>query len=150
MYRDAMPPSLRKAMKDLEDQAEFFNLQIERYKSIESNFFNFSFYEGSRGTCVSFEPLNTKGIANKIQIVHEGVAEPVAAKARTWKKFQLERTHNDLAKFDSCEDQDFLDVMACINQCLEVGNYQNALKRHSLFFSYKGMSSLPESPSILY
>ena len=59
MYCDAVPPSLRRVMKNLEDQAEFFNLQNERYKSIESNFFNFSFYERSRGTCVSFEPSST-------------------------------------------------------------------------------------------
>ena len=58
MYRDAMPPSLRRDMKHSEDQADFFNLQIERYKSIESNFFNFSFYEG-RSTSVIFKPSFT-------------------------------------------------------------------------------------------
>lgn len=30
------------------DQAEIFNFQVERYKSIESNFYNFSFYEGTQ------------------------------------------------------------------------------------------------------
>ena len=64
MFRAAMHTPLSGAIQPLADQAELLNLQIERYKSIESNFFNFSFWEvaksqigGSKGAWVSSMPV---------------------------------------------------------------------------------------------
>jgi hypothetical protein len=48
MFHVAGLASLDKAIQPLADQAQLLNLQIERYKSIEANFFNFSFYEKSK------------------------------------------------------------------------------------------------------
>ena len=62
LFRVAKLTSLKGAIQPLADQAELLNLQIERYKSIESNFFNFSFYEtpksqgGLPGSKVKFKP----------------------------------------------------------------------------------------------
>ena len=60
MLRASMPASLDGAIQPLADQAEILNLEIERYKSIESHFLNFSFFEqtksqigGVRNTWVS-------------------------------------------------------------------------------------------------
>lgn len=64
MFRAGMHIPLSVAIEPLEDRADFFNLQIEQYKSIESNFYNFSFWEGaksqkgrSKDARVSFEPI---------------------------------------------------------------------------------------------
>lgn len=48
MFRTAMPAPLERAIQPLAYHAEILNLQIERYKSIESHFPNFSFYERAR------------------------------------------------------------------------------------------------------
>ena len=63
MLCTTMPDSLGRVIQPLADQAEILNLQIERYKSIESHFPNFSFYEGAKSQIgraksawVSFEP----------------------------------------------------------------------------------------------
>jgi hypothetical protein len=70
MVNVAMLTPIGPVMQPLADQAEQFNLQIERYKSVETNFTNFSFYEQKMsqigtspepalvraGTTVSFSP----------------------------------------------------------------------------------------------
>ena len=48
MYRAEMLTPWNAVIEPLANRAEFLNLQIERYKSIESNFFNFSFWEGAK------------------------------------------------------------------------------------------------------
>jgi len=58
MFRAANLTSLDRVPHPLADQAELLNLQIERYKSIEVNFFNFSFYEVSENP-VSFSLLES-------------------------------------------------------------------------------------------
>ena len=64
MLRASMPRSLDRAIQPLADQAEILNLEIERYKSIESHFLNFSFFErvksqigGVENASVSCQPL---------------------------------------------------------------------------------------------
>lgn len=54
----------------------------------------------------------------------------------------LRRRHNDLAKFDSDQDKDFLAVVDRINRCLKVKHYQSALERHAMFFDHLSMFSL--------
>lgn len=57
MLRFTMKTQLKETIQPLADQAEVFNLQIERYKSIESNFPNFSFHEKRNRNWVSFAAL---------------------------------------------------------------------------------------------
>lgn len=48
MLRASMPTSLDRAIQPLADQAEILNLEIGRYKSIESHILNFSFFERAK------------------------------------------------------------------------------------------------------
>ena len=81
-------------------------------------------------------------VADLSQVINQDHSMPMKAKDRKWKKITLQRTHKDLAKFDSNKDPDFLKVLSCINQCLEFTNYERALERHSLFFTHIGRSYL--------
>jgi len=125
MFSVAKLTPLNAVLHPLAEQAELLNWQIERYKSIESNFFNFSFYEEEKSREIGSKIVNTDVVA------------PVAAKGHTWEKIGLHRSHKDLAKFDSEKEPDFLKVIDRIDKCIEPKNYQSALDRYSRFSSRK-------------
>ncbi|KAL9619076.1 MAG: hypothetical protein Q9160_006252 [Pyrenula sp. 1 TL-2023] len=136
MFRLTTLISFSGTIQPLADQAELFNLQIERYKSIESNFPNFSFFEDRK---------SHTGGAKRDFIVGEVVSLPVEAKYSTWEKIPLARAHKNLAKFTSNCDSDYLKVLSCINHCLEDGNYRKALERCSLFSTHFSKACLIEN-----
>ena len=146
MFQVAMLTPLDGVVQPVADQAEQLNLQIERYKSIETNFPNFSFFEAGKGQkgnsrsrtakITPQEPFTTN--ADEIQVVDAETAIPTKAKRSTWERIPFQRSHKDLVKFDSDSDPDYLEVVARLTVCLQPISCEDALNRYSRFFARVG------------
>ncbi|KUJ24267.1 uncharacterized protein LY89DRAFT_16754 [Mollisia scopiformis] len=84
-------------------QAELFDLQVQRYKSIEMNFQNYAFYE---------KYMTQKEPSVKLYVVPEESVLPTNARP-WWHKIRLDRNHQNMVKFER-DDEDYQIVLGCI------------------------------------
>jgi alpha-beta hydrolase superfamily lysophospholipase len=93
----------------LPSQAELFEMEIDRYKSVEESFQNYSSYEAS-----------TSKLADQPHSLH-AVLKELALPLKQgdwWHSYELNRNHGNLVKFTSREDPECRRVFESIPSCL--------------------------------
>jgi tetratricopeptide (TPR) repeat protein len=96
-------------------QAELFELELERYRSIEDKFLNYSFYE-------KFTTDTADG-KSSIHAVPRDLALPLIQGA-SWHGCELRKTHENLVKFEGSGDPGYQRVLDALQDCLS--HYQTA------------------------